>query len=217
MTWGETRPAWPPDCVPPQERFSDATLKKLLPASPLLTIDQRRTLQQDLRDIAEDFLTVALTTPLGVKLGPPDMSSSKRAVWVERHLFNPASKLLEALSAANAPTRSGWPDLLNADGPDRATLIRELHALRDYARDLVWNLQSRSETTKAVARKDRQSSRGANHTQEFRLDLASAVREVFEPAFPRWPRPFMTKTEDYDIRINVLQVIRAAGHGACDG
>jgi hypothetical protein len=180
VTWGDTRPEWPPDWVPPQKRFDDKKLTQLLPPSPVLTVDQRRTIQQNLRDIAEDFLTVALSTPLGISLGPTDIPSSKRAVWVERHLFNPAKELLDALSNANAPMWSGWPDLLDVAGPDRATLIHELEALRNYARDLAWNLQSRSETTKAASRKCRLSSRGANHTQEFRLDLANALREVFE-------------------------------------
>lgn len=173
--------------MPPQERFVDATLKRFLPTNPSLTLDQWRALQQDLRDIAEDFLTIVLTTPMGVTLGPPDIPLSKRAVWVERHLFNPASELLEALSDANAPMWSGWPDLLDIEGPDRARLIHELEALRDFSRDLAWNLQSRSETAKTATRKNRQSSRGANQTQEFRLDLANALREVFARYYSELP------------------------------
>ncbi|MFM7344611.1 MAG: hypothetical protein ACKO1J_04475 [Tagaea sp.] len=38
-----------------------------------------------------------------------------------------------------------------------------------------------------------------------------------QPAFPRWPHQFVTKSAIYDIRFNTLQVIGVAGHGAGDG
>ena len=38
-----------------------------------------------------------------------------------------------------------------------------------------------------------------------------------QPAFPRWPQQFMTRAAGFDIRINALEVIGVAGHGAGDG
>lgn len=136
-------------------------------------------LQKELRDLAEDFLTAALTTPFGIRIGPPDMPLSKRARWAERHLFMPANDLLNALSDANAPLRSGWPDLLDFEGPDRRVLINELEKLKEYAKQLVWNLQDRSETTPQPNTHGRGiHSRGANHTQEFKIELAESIRLV---------------------------------------
>lgn len=182
LTWGEERPPWPTGWVPPQERFGDAVLKQVLPASPSLSVGQRLALRQDLRDIAEDYLTVALTTPLGVGPGASDAKLSARFVWVRDKLFAPADDLLKALSDDSAPMRSGWPDLLDAAGPNRKVLIRELETLREYAKQLAWNLESRAETT--VAKAASKASRGANHTEEFRLDLAHALRNVFARTYP---------------------------------
>ena len=182
-------------------------LKKLLPSTPELPDPQKTALQQELRDIAEDFLTVALTTPLRFNVGPKDVPLSKRAVWVKRHIFTPASELIDALSDTNAPMRSGWPDLLDANGPNRSVLIRELTTLRDYARDLAWNLQSRAETTKVLKRSDRETSRGANHTQEFRLDLANALREVFVRYYAGLPISLGTYDQQHGMQGQFLAFI----------
>jgi len=154
---------------------------------------QQKSMQIDLQNLAEDFLTAALTTPLRIALGPDNFSLTERATWIERHLFNPANLLIEALSDENAPLRSGWPDLLDQVEPDRETLLRELNILKTYATYLVWNLKDRFEMRPAQSgsstetideQAETKMRRGTSLTQEFKADLGLALQGVFERYFP---------------------------------
>jgi len=130
------------------------------------------SLQADLRELATDYLTAALTTPLAIAIGPRDVTLTKRATWVERHLVKPAQRLLEALSDDTAPLRSEWPDPMNAPEPDRAVLRVELKKLYERADELRYCLSERA----SLAR--------ANHTEEFKGDLIYALTTVFRRYFP---------------------------------
>ena len=136
-------------------------------------------------------MTVALTTPLGLRDSPKDIAHSKRAKWLERHIYKPAITLADALSDENATMGAPWPDARDIPCPDRGALRAQLIALANYAA-LQWVSLRNWSNTSTVKRLlsshhpnrksalKRGKSRGANHTQEFKLDLTMALREVFE-------------------------------------
>jgi hypothetical protein len=131
------------------------------------------SLQTDLRELATDYLTAALTTPLKISISPPNETLSKRARWVELNLVKPTQRLLNALSDDNAPLRSEWPDPMNAPAPDRAVLLEELRKLYDRADELQHVIADRAPNT--------------NHTQEFKADLIQAITKLFRHYFPHLP------------------------------
>ncbi len=85
--------------------------------------------------------------------------------------MRPAVLLIEALSDQNLTLLSEWPDELPSPPPNRHTLIEELTKLRNRTRDLVEVLDDRKRKGSAIS-------------QEFKIDFANALADVFERYFP---------------------------------
>jgi len=171
--WYCSKPPFPRGRDPRRDLFSDTFLDGIMKELNVRDPDLRRELQKDLCEIAEDYLTAALTTPLDLEDSPCDMTLTKRQSWVDTHIVHPAKLLLTALSDENAPLRSEWPDPFTAQEPDRNLLIRELTKLVDRARELSECLAERAQQ--------------ANHTTEFKFDLVTALEWTFRKHFPGQP------------------------------
>ena len=126
-----------------------------------------------MREIAADYLTAALTTPLSLRDGPKDMTLTKRREWVDTHLVHPSDQLLQALSDDNAHLRSEWPDPYNAPAPNLDLLRTELEKLSCRAKELSAWLAERAAM--------------ASHTTEFKYDLVTALECTFRKHFPHLP------------------------------
>lgn len=85
--------------------------------------------------------------------------------------MRPAEKLIEALSDENLPLLSEWPDELPSPPPNRHALVEELTKLSNRTRDLFEVLDDRKRKGSAIS-------------QEFKIDFANALADVFERYFP---------------------------------
>lgn len=72
-----------------------------------------RLLQTELREIAEDFLIIAITSPLGILDGHPKKALDDRKRWLEANVINPVAILQNALSDDQAPMFAEWPEQVN--------------------------------------------------------------------------------------------------------
>jgi hypothetical protein len=171
--WYGRKPQFPPGRDPQIDLFDLGWMQLNLPKITDLTEGERQALQRDLRDLAEFYLTWAITSPLGLQVGSNEIPPSKRARWVEQQLINPARTLLDALSDANAVRRSAGPDRMNAAEPNRGVLIRELENVVGHASEIRAGLV------------DRAKSRNTNQTTEFKVDMAQKLKNVFQRYFHR--------------------------------
>jgi hypothetical protein len=152
--------------------FGDETISELLKEFSLNPSPKERAeFQANLREIAESYVCAALNTPLGVGLGPKDVTLSKRANWVDRHLVKPSRDLIRDLSDADQPRRSEWPDTITAPIPDLEVLVAELDKLLARSEILRDSLRDRS-------------TLGNSHTTEFKTDLSLALAEALGTHFP---------------------------------
>jgi hypothetical protein len=171
--WYRSKPTFPSGRDPWRDLFKDNVIDRIVKAVKVPGTD-RRELQKDLREIAEDYLTAALTTPLGLTDGPKDITLTKRREWVDIHLVQPSDQLLQALSADATHLRSEWPDPSDSPEPNLDLLVTELKKLHCQA----------SELSSALAER---AAIGANHTTEFKYDLVKALECTFRKHFPRLP------------------------------
>ncbi|WP_171325663.1 hypothetical protein [Halovulum dunhuangense] len=131
----------------------------------------RTRLADELRTIADVFWVAAMSSPLGAQGGPASQTPDERKRKITSSVLRPAEKLIEALSDENLTLLSEWPDELPSTPPNRDTLIDELIKIRNRTRDLFEVLDDRKRKGSAIS-------------QEFKIDLANALAEVFERYFP---------------------------------
>ncbi|MYM54448.1 hypothetical protein [Thalassovita mangrovi] len=131
----------------------------------------RRRLADELRTIAKVFWVAAMSSPLGVQGGPESQTPDARKRKITSSVVRPAEKLIEALSDESLTLLSEWPDELPSPSPNRHALIEELTKLSNRARDLFEILDDRKRKGSAIS-------------QEFKIDFANALADVFERNFP---------------------------------
>lgn len=112
-----------------------------------------------------------MSSPLGVQLGPESQTPDARKRKITSSVLRPTEKLIEALSDENLLLLSEWPDELPSAPPNRHILIEELNRLRKRTSDLFEFLDDRKRKGSAIA-------------QEFKIDFANALADVFERHFP---------------------------------
>lgn len=133
-------------------------------------IDRSR-FTDELRTIANVFWVAAMSSPLGVQGGPELQTPDARKRKIASTVLHPAEKLIEALSDENLTLLSEWPDELPSPPPYRHALIDELTKLSNRTRDLFEVLDDRKRKGSAIS-------------QEFKIDFANALADVFERYFP---------------------------------
>ena len=131
----------------------------------------RIRLADDLRTIAKVFWVAAMSSPLGVGGGPESQTPDARKRKITASILHPAEKLIDALSNENLNLLSEWPDELPSAPPNRHSLIEELTKLSNRTRDLFEVLDDRKRKGSAIS-------------QEFKIDFANALADVFERHFP---------------------------------
>jgi len=112
-----------------------------------------------------------MSSPLGVGGGPDSQTPDARKRTITSSVLRPTEKLIEALSDENLILLSEWPDELPSAPPNRHALIEELTKLRNRTRDLFEVLDDRKR-------------KGSSVSQEFKIDFANALADVFERNFP---------------------------------
>lgn len=127
-----------------------------------------------------------MSSPLDIQGGPLSQTPDARKRKITSSVLRPAEKLIDALSDENLTVLSEWPDELPSAPPNRHVLIEELTKLRNRTRDLFEVLDDRKR-------------KGSPISQEFKIDFANALADVFERHFPnalhsrggydRTPRP----------------------------
>jgi hypothetical protein len=131
----------------------------------------RTRLADELRTIANVFWVAAMSSPLGFPSGPESQTPDARKRKITSSVLHHAEKLIEALSDENLPLLSEWPDELPSPPPNRHALIEELTKLSNRTRDLFEVLDDRKRKGSAIS-------------QEFKIDFANALADVFERYFP---------------------------------
>jgi hypothetical protein len=170
--WQWPEPEFPPERHPDRDLFSDDVIDSLLECGGVpVNSSFRALLQGELRDLARNYMRVALNTPLGVPYGPKDTTLTKRADWLTSNIINPCHRLLAALADNNAPKLSNWPDEIPYLEPDRLVLMKELSKLHEWAVRLQADLRGRV-------------SEGVNHTREFETEVVFKLTEIFQRYFP---------------------------------
>jgi hypothetical protein len=156
---------------PAPEFFPEKTIARLCRGCGAGEDVDRPRLANELRTIANVFWVAAMSNPLGVKGGPESQTPDARKRKITSSVLHPAEKLIEALSDANLTLLSEWPDELPSAPPNRHALIEELIKLRNRTRDLFEVLDDRKRKGSAIS-------------QEFKIDFANALADVFERYFP---------------------------------
>jgi len=136
-------------------------------------IDQM-TLAKELRVIAEAYWIAAMSSPLGIGDGPILQGPDERKRTIQSSVLHPAQKLIAALSDENLTLLSEWPDGAVSAPPDRKKLLRELELLVGRVADLIDAMEGRTR-------------RGSPLSNEFKIDLAEVLTEVFRQYFPDVP------------------------------
>lgn len=131
----------------------------------------RIRLANELLNIGRVFWIAAMSSPIGVPGGPDSQTPDARKRTITSSVLRPAEKLIDALSEENLNLLSEWPDELPSPPPNRHALIEELTKLSNRARDLFEVLDDRKRKGSAIA-------------QEFKIDFANALADVFERHFP---------------------------------
>lgn len=132
----------------------------------------RSALADELRSIADCYWLAAVSSPMGIAHGPASATIDARKRKIASNVLSPAEKLIEALSHENLPLLSEWPEDLPSTPPNRQTLVDELARLTHRVRDLCVFLD------------DRKRKGSSSLSQEFKIDFADALTEVFEQFFP---------------------------------
>ena len=135
--------------------------------------DERRLseFKSALMPVAVHYLTVIESTPSDLPRAPFNVSLTKRADWLTANVLNPAERLLDALTVANRPHFSTWPDdSPSPPGPDLDRLASELALIGEFGRFLVQQLRSQQEED-------------AGHSQEIRAMLFSAIAPIVREHF----------------------------------
>jgi hypothetical protein len=153
--------------------FGDDALIGILRSIRAKTAPDFSSLQNDLRELAECYLIVACSTPLGLTDGHTNKSRDERKRELQANYLNPANRIIEALGSFDA-NLSGWPDRPPVAGPNKDVLVKELHAIVNYVEGIV------------AALDDRKLDRTPTLT-EFKLDLANGLTLVFGKHFPDFP------------------------------
>ncbi len=112
-----------------------------------------------------------MSSPLGIHGAPGSQTPDARKRKITSSILHPAEKLIEALSEENLTLLSEWPDKLPSPPPNRHALIEELTKLSNRTRDLFEVL-------------DDPKRKGSAISQEFKIDFANAIADVFERYFP---------------------------------
>lgn len=112
-----------------------------------------------------------MSSPLGIQGGPESQTPDARKRKITGSILHPAEKLIDALSDENLNLLSEWPDELPSAPPNRHALIEELTKLSNRTRDLFEVLDDRKRKGSAIS-------------QEFKIDFANALADVFERYFP---------------------------------
>lgn len=131
----------------------------------------RLHLTEELHTIANVFWVAAMSSPLGVHGGPAPQTPDARKRKLASTILHPAEKLIKALSDENLSVLSEWPDELPSPQPNRHALVDELNKLSRRVHDLCEVLDDRKRKGSAIF-------------QEFKIDFASALADVFERYFP---------------------------------
>jgi len=131
-------------------------------------------LAKDLQVIAEAYWIAAMSSPLGIGDGPILQGPDERKRTIQSSVLHPAQKLIAALSDENLTLLSEWPDGSVSAPPDRKKLLRELELLVGRVADLIDAMEGRTR-------------RGSPLSNEFKIDLAEVLTEVFRQYFPDVP------------------------------
>jgi hypothetical protein len=170
--WYRDQPAFPEGLDPYRDLFQEGVIGELIKNSGHGGPIRRIELQSALRDIANDYLYYALTTPLGIDIGPKDVSLSDRAEWIETRILRPLELLLDALSPPNAHMLSEFPEGVDSTPPSYEELIHQLNLLGNWTWRLRNNLSERA------------STRRSNHTMDFLNSLCYDLTISLSRFFP---------------------------------
>lgn len=174
-TWYTELPNFPEGRDPYTDLFTEDAIIGIVTTVRTNLLPNTSELQRDLRDLSFCFMSVALTTPIGLSEGPSNIKRNQRVRTLNAHVVNPARKLLNSLGTDSAHLLSDWPDQSNSPTPDKAILVEQLERLVRNVEDTVQALE------------DRKNDKSTSLT-EFQTDLANALTLVFEEHFPHLPR-----------------------------
>lgn len=122
-------------------------------------------LKADLQDVAESFISAALSAPLGLRDGPRSLSNTQRKKLLLTKVIGPAAALIELLKSPDrAEVFSEFPETFSAAPPDREVLLSQLEALKTRGEDIVWCVELRGRT---------------HALSDFKVDLTIALVDAF--------------------------------------
>lgn len=112
--------------------------KSKLPANVPLT-----DLQNELREIGQNYRRIIETTPCDLKGNPFNKTLTQRGDWLQKEVIRPSERLLAALASENRPYFSTWPYEENFDDmPDYDRLADQLRVLLESSVELLSMLRS---------------------------------------------------------------------------
>lgn len=130
---------------PSPAMFADKTMNRL---AGLMNLESSAAAKGDFVALGEKIRAIIDETPSSFARGPDDISLSRRARWLRRHVLNPSQLLRDAL--CDDPRFAQYPEeygtALTAE--ERGEIAISLERLDAFARDLHDDLEYRSKQKK---------------------------------------------------------------------